>query len=178
MCVFFFPKEKEKVSWCLEDNVPYVLFVTEGLLNHSPLLQTLESGYVITAPVSLRVNSPLNSLSSRSFRHRALSTHTKDTLRIILSKFICYCQTLTKCVLATFARDDKLSFKFHMVKCACHRFNIAVLERGHCPSMQMLGGTHHYAVITVDESTAIIIQVPGTKIPAAPFGGHKHTNPL
>ncbi|XP_070689528.1 protein shortage in chiasmata 1 ortholog [Pempheris klunzingeri] len=73
--------ETEKASWCLEDNVPYVLFVTEGLLNCPLLLQTLESG-----------------------------------------------------------------------------FNITVLERSHCPSLQMLGGTHHYTVITVDESTAIIIQ--------------------
>ncbi|XP_071339672.1 protein shortage in chiasmata 1 ortholog isoform X2 [Trachinotus anak] len=72
---------EEKTSWCLEDNVPYVLFVTEGLLNCPLLLQTLESG-----------------------------------------------------------------------------FNINVLERSHCSSLQMLGGTHHYAVITVDESTAIIIQ--------------------
>ncbi|XP_078105996.1 protein shortage in chiasmata 1 ortholog [Sander vitreus] len=73
--------EKGKASWCLEDNVPYVLSVTEGLLNCPLLLQTLESG-----------------------------------------------------------------------------FNITVLERSHCPSLQMLGGTHHYAVITVDESTAIVIQ--------------------
>ncbi|XP_070759887.1 protein shortage in chiasmata 1 ortholog [Enoplosus armatus] len=73
--------EEEKASWFLEDNVPYVLFVTEGLLNCPLLLQILESG-----------------------------------------------------------------------------FNITVLERSHCPSLQMLGGTHQYAVITVDESTAIIIQ--------------------
>ncbi|XP_040010710.1 protein shortage in chiasmata 1 ortholog isoform X2 [Xiphias gladius] len=73
--------EKEKVSWCLEDKVPYVLLVTEGLLNCPLLLQTLESG-----------------------------------------------------------------------------FNITVLERSHCPSLKMLGGTRHYAVITVDESTAIVIQ--------------------
>ncbi|XP_069379560.1 protein shortage in chiasmata 1 ortholog [Paralichthys olivaceus] len=67
--------------WCLEDNVPYVLLVTEEFLNRPLLLQTLES-----------------------------------------------------------------------------EFNITVLERSHCPSLQMLGGTHNYAVITVDESTAIIIQ--------------------
>ncbi|XP_036953332.1 protein shortage in chiasmata 1 ortholog isoform X4 [Acanthopagrus latus] len=73
--------EKEKASWRLEDNVPYVLFVTEGLPNCPLLLQTLESG-----------------------------------------------------------------------------FNITMLERSHCPSLQMLGGTHHYTVITVDESTAVIIQ--------------------
>nr|XP_033475528.1 protein shortage in chiasmata 1 ortholog [Epinephelus lanceolatus] len=73
--------EEEKALWCLEDNVPYVLFVTEGLLNCPLLLQTLESG-----------------------------------------------------------------------------FNITVLERSHRPSLQMLGGTDHYAVITVDESTAILIQ--------------------
>ncbi|CAK6959730.1 protein shortage in chiasmata 1 ortholog [Scomber scombrus] len=73
--------EKKKASWCLEDNVPYVLVVTEGLLNCPVLLQTLESV-----------------------------------------------------------------------------FNITVLERSHCPSLQMLGGTHHYAVITVDESTAIVVQ--------------------
>lgn len=40
----FFSKEEEKALWCLEDNVPYVLFVTEGLLNCPLLLQTLESG--------------------------------------------------------------------------------------------------------------------------------------
>ncbi|XP_068603645.1 protein shortage in chiasmata 1 ortholog, partial [Brachionichthys hirsutus] len=72
---------KEKGCRCLEETVPYVLIVTEGLLNSPLLLQTLESG-----------------------------------------------------------------------------FNITVLERSHCPSLQMLGGTHHYAVITVDECTAIIIQ--------------------
>lgn len=48
VCAFlmlvFFPKETEKASWCLEDNVPYVLLVTEGLLNCPLLLQTLESG--------------------------------------------------------------------------------------------------------------------------------------
>ncbi|XP_076007238.1 protein shortage in chiasmata 1 ortholog [Genypterus blacodes] len=73
--------EEEKASWCLEDNVPYVLLVTDGLLNCPLLLQTLESA-----------------------------------------------------------------------------FNITVLERSHCPSLQRLGGTHNYPVITVDESTAIIIQ--------------------
>ncbi|KAG8011879.1 protein C9orf84 [Nibea albiflora] len=39
------------------------------------------------------------------------------------------------------------------------RFNITLLERSHCPSLQKVGGTHHYSVITVDESTAVIIQV-------------------
>ncbi|XP_027133830.1 protein shortage in chiasmata 1 ortholog isoform X2 [Larimichthys crocea] len=73
--------ERETVSWCLEDNVPYVLFVTEGLLKYPRLVQTLESGY-----------------------------------------------------------------------------NITLLERSHCPSLQKVGGTHHYSVITVDESTAVIIQ--------------------
>ncbi|KAF7663478.1 hypothetical protein LDENG_00210560 [Lucifuga dentata] len=80
-CVCVFLKEVEKALWCLEDDVSYVLFVTDGLLNCQLLLQTLESV-----------------------------------------------------------------------------FNITVLERRHCPSLQILGGTHHYAVITVDESTAIIIQ--------------------
>ncbi|XP_055080229.1 protein shortage in chiasmata 1 ortholog [Periophthalmus magnuspinnatus] len=37
-------------------------------------------------------------------------------------------------------------------------FNVTVLERNHSVSLQMLGGTHQYAVITVDESTAVIIQ--------------------
>ncbi|XP_058492394.1 protein shortage in chiasmata 1 ortholog isoform X2 [Solea solea] len=37
-------------------------------------------------------------------------------------------------------------------------FNITVLERSHCPSLQILGGTQHYSVVTVDESTAIIVQ--------------------
>ncbi|XP_065818117.1 protein shortage in chiasmata 1 ortholog [Labrus bergylta] len=73
--------ESEEASWCLVDKVPYMLFVTEGLLNCPLLLQTLESG-----------------------------------------------------------------------------FNITVLERSHCPSLQMLGGTHQYTVITVNESTAIIVQ--------------------
>ncbi|KAM7019117.1 protein shortage in chiasmata 1 ortholog [Tautogolabrus adspersus] len=73
--------ESEEASWCLVDKVPYMLFVTEGLLNCPLLLQTLESG-----------------------------------------------------------------------------FNITVLERSPCPSLQMLGGTHQYAVITVNESTAIIVQ--------------------
>lgn len=44
--LFLTPEEKETAPWCLEDSVPYVLFVTEGLLNCSLLLQTLESGYV------------------------------------------------------------------------------------------------------------------------------------
>ncbi|XP_034548971.1 protein shortage in chiasmata 1 ortholog isoform X2 [Notolabrus celidotus] len=73
--------ETGEASWCLDDNVPYVLFVTEGLLDCPLLLQMLESG-----------------------------------------------------------------------------FNITVLERSLCPSLQMLGGTHQYAVITVNESTAIIVQ--------------------
>uniref|UniRef100_A0A8C7WQG8 Shortage in chiasmata 1 n=1 Tax=Oryzias sinensis TaxID=183150 RepID=A0A8C7WQG8_9TELE len=69
------------VPWCLEDSVPYVVFVTEELLNFPLLLQTLESS-----------------------------------------------------------------------------FNVTVLERSPHPSLQMLGGTHSYAVITVDESTAVVIQ--------------------
>ncbi|KAM4577078.1 protein shortage in chiasmata 1 ortholog [Odontesthes bonariensis] len=73
--------DTEKASWCLENNVPYVLFVTEGLLNCPQLLQTLESG-----------------------------------------------------------------------------FNVTVLERNHSPTLQLLGGINNYAVITVDESTVIIIQ--------------------
>ncbi|KAK6306615.1 hypothetical protein J4Q44_G00235400 [Coregonus suidteri] len=68
-------------SWSLEQSVPFVLFVTEGLLSCPLLLQILESTY-----------------------------------------------------------------------------NMTVLERSHSQSLQMLGGTHHYAVITVDESTAVIIQ--------------------
>ncbi|XP_062418176.1 protein shortage in chiasmata 1 ortholog [Pungitius pungitius] len=76
------PEPDEPKAWrLLEDDVPYVLLVTEGLLDCPLLLQTLESG-----------------------------------------------------------------------------FDIMVVERSHSPSLQMLGGTHHYAVITVDESTAIIIQ--------------------
>ncbi|XP_030593133.1 protein shortage in chiasmata 1 ortholog isoform X4 [Archocentrus centrarchus] len=87
----------ENTLWCLEDNVPYVLFVTEGLLNCPLLLQTLESG------------------------------------------------------------DGELLFSC-AVKRVCRRFNVTVLERSHSPSLQMLGGIHNYTVITVDESTAIVIQ--------------------
>ncbi|KAM8885199.1 uncharacterized protein shoc1 isoform 2-T2 [Spinachia spinachia] len=76
------PEQDQPEAWrFLEDDVPYVLLVTEGLLDCPLLLQTLESG-----------------------------------------------------------------------------FDITVVERSHSPSLQLLGGTHHYAVITVDESTAIIIQ--------------------
>lgn len=42
----FFSEEEEEGAWCLEEHVPYVLFVTEGLLNSPLLLQTLESGCV------------------------------------------------------------------------------------------------------------------------------------
>uniref|UniRef100_A0A3Q2Q856 Shortage in chiasmata 1 n=1 Tax=Fundulus heteroclitus TaxID=8078 RepID=A0A3Q2Q856_FUNHE len=73
--------DSEKVSWRLEENVPFVLLVTEGLLNSPLLLQTLESG-----------------------------------------------------------------------------FGVSVLERSPSLTLQKLGGIHNYAVITVDESTAIIIQ--------------------
>ncbi|KAM4579444.1 protein shortage in chiasmata 1 ortholog [Fundulus diaphanus] len=73
--------DSEKVCWRLEENVPFVLLVTEGLLNSPLLLQTLESG-----------------------------------------------------------------------------FGVSVLERSHSLTLQKLGGIHNYAVITVDESTAIIIQ--------------------
>ncbi|XP_061751284.1 protein shortage in chiasmata 1 ortholog isoform X2 [Nerophis ophidion] len=37
-------------------------------------------------------------------------------------------------------------------------FNVSVLERNHCPSLQTLGGTDNYIVITVDERTAIMVQ--------------------
>ncbi|KAK7934337.1 hypothetical protein WMY93_005233 [Mugilogobius chulae] len=37
-------------------------------------------------------------------------------------------------------------------------FNITVMERNHSMTLQTLGGTHLYAVITVDENTAIVIQ--------------------
>lgn len=40
-----------------------------------------------------------------------------------------------------------------------YRFDITVVERRHCSTLQMLGGIHHYAVFTVDESTCIVIQV-------------------
>ncbi|MED6287593.1 hypothetical protein CHARACLAT_017987, partial [Characodon lateralis] len=42
--------------------------------------------------------------------------------------------------------------------CLCYSFSVTVLERSPCPTLQKLGGIHNYAVITVDESTAIIIQ--------------------
>ncbi|XP_015230861.1 PREDICTED: uncharacterized protein C9orf84-like [Cyprinodon variegatus] len=73
--------DSDKVFWSLEEKVPFVLLVTEGLLRSPLLLQTLESG-----------------------------------------------------------------------------FGVTVLERSLCPTLQKLGGIHSYAVITVDESTAIIIQ--------------------
>ncbi|XP_061673938.1 protein shortage in chiasmata 1 ortholog [Syngnathoides biaculeatus] len=37
-------------------------------------------------------------------------------------------------------------------------FNITLLVRSHCPSLQKLGVTNHYSVITVDETTAIVVQ--------------------
>lgn len=42
--VRLFPKDKPKAWRLLEDDVPYVLLVTEGLLDCPLLLQTLESG--------------------------------------------------------------------------------------------------------------------------------------
>uniref|UniRef100_A0A096MFR2 Shortage in chiasmata 1 n=1 Tax=Poecilia formosa TaxID=48698 RepID=A0A096MFR2_POEFO len=77
-------KDAEKICWRLEDNVPFVLLVTEGLLNYPLLLQTLESS-----------------------------------------------------------------------------FGVTVMERSHSLTLQKLGGIHNYAVITVDESTAIVIQEQG-----------------
>ncbi|XP_032434928.1 protein shortage in chiasmata 1 ortholog [Xiphophorus hellerii] len=73
--------DAEKICWRLEENVPFVLLVTEGLLNYPLLLQTLESS-----------------------------------------------------------------------------FGVTVMERSHSPTLQKLGGIHNYTVITVDESTAIVIQ--------------------
>ncbi|TSO98513.1 hypothetical protein Baya_10595 [Bagarius yarrelli] len=66
------------------DRVPFVLFITEGLLKHCDLLQLLESKY-----------------------------------------------------------------------------NITLLERSHSPSLQQLGPTHLYDIITVDENTAILLQEVG-----------------
>ncbi|XP_077479584.1 uncharacterized protein shoc1 isoform X1 [Stigmatopora argus] len=37
-------------------------------------------------------------------------------------------------------------------------FNITLLERSHCMSLQLLGITNHFSVITVDESTSIVVQ--------------------
>ncbi|XP_061622988.1 protein shortage in chiasmata 1 ortholog isoform X2 [Phyllopteryx taeniolatus] len=37
-------------------------------------------------------------------------------------------------------------------------FNITLLARSHCPTLQRLGGTNNYSVITVDESTVIVVQ--------------------
>ncbi|XP_008416207.1 uncharacterized protein C9orf84 isoform X2 [Poecilia reticulata] len=73
--------DAEKICWRLEENVPFVLLVTEGLLNYPLLLQTLESS-----------------------------------------------------------------------------FGVTVMERSHSPTLQKLGGIHNYALITIDESTAIVIQ--------------------
>ncbi|XP_041956587.1 uncharacterized protein LOC121715211 isoform X3 [Alosa sapidissima] len=63
------------------ERIPFTLFVTEGLLDRSSLLQTLESVY-----------------------------------------------------------------------------NLTMIERSHSPSLKMLGGAHQYAVITVDESSAVLLQ--------------------
>ncbi|XP_062399860.1 protein shortage in chiasmata 1 ortholog [Sardina pilchardus] len=63
------------------ERIPFTLFVTEGLLDRSSLLQTLESVY-----------------------------------------------------------------------------NLTMIERSQSPSLKMLGGAHQYAVITVDESTAVLLQ--------------------
>ncbi|XP_067084584.1 protein shortage in chiasmata 1 ortholog [Osmerus mordax] len=37
-------------------------------------------------------------------------------------------------------------------------YNMTVLERSPSQSLERLGGTHHYAVVTVDENTAVVIQ--------------------
>lgn len=41
------PEGTGEVPWCLEDSVPYVVFVTEELLNFPLLLQTLESRWAL-----------------------------------------------------------------------------------------------------------------------------------
>lgn len=56
--LFFSPEEEEGV-WCLEDHVPYVLLVTEGLLNSPLLLQTLESWCASTNSIVTRQSNPI-----------------------------------------------------------------------------------------------------------------------
>ncbi|KAM8866227.1 protein shortage in chiasmata 1 ortholog [Synchiropus picturatus] len=75
------PDDVETSFWCLEEEVPYVLIVTDGLVNCPLLLQSLES-----------------------------------------------------------------------------RFNLTVLERSACQSLQMSGDSQYFSVITVDEATTIIVQ--------------------
>ncbi|XP_061586256.1 protein shortage in chiasmata 1 ortholog [Cololabis saira] len=48
--------DTDQTLWCLEDNVPFILFVTDGLLNRPLLLQTLESSFSVT--VLERKHSP------------------------------------------------------------------------------------------------------------------------
>lgn len=117
VCVCINPPVSDPESWSLEQSVPFVLFVTEGLLSCPLLLQILESTWVF-----FRLN------------------YFKSLLKSV--DFI---------VLIIWSRFEDVSL--------CCRCNMTVLERSHSQSLQMLGGTHHYAVITVDESTAVIIQV-------------------
>lgn len=66
---------------------------------------------------------------------------------------------------SNFTDGVNLFFKCCVLKTVrlCYSLSVTVLERSHSPTLQMLGGIQNYAVITVDESTAIIIQVPGHK---------------
>ncbi|XP_030218995.1 protein shortage in chiasmata 1 ortholog-like [Gadus morhua] len=81
LCLLTSLPRREVPSACLEESVPFVLLVTDGLLNSPLLLQTLET-----------------------------------------------------------------------------RHNISVLERSYSPALQLFGGTQHYVIVTVNESTAIVIQ--------------------
>ncbi|XP_028852415.1 protein shortage in chiasmata 1 ortholog isoform X2 [Denticeps clupeoides] len=47
----------------------------------------------------------------------------------------------------------------HLLQMLESVFNITVIERRLSPSLQMLEASHSYVVITVDESTAVLIQV-------------------
>lgn len=39
------------------------------------------------------------------------------------------------------------------------RYNITLIERNCCEALNYFGGTEHYVVMTIDECTAIVMQV-------------------
>ncbi|XP_072242952.1 protein shortage in chiasmata 1 ortholog [Leuresthes tenuis] len=79
--------DTEKASWCLEDNVPHVLFVTEGLVNCPQLLQTLESGFNIT--VLERNHSPTLQLLGGINNYAVITVDEKTVIIIQEQKELC-----------------------------------------------------------------------------------------